>query len=343
MQGAFSVKCHFRARESTVMAQPKPPPLPRLTAYATIASPILIALIGGWIAILQMHSTESLTAGQQKISQELNQITRERNAAYERLERGKLASDLLKQLLDSKGQHRAAILVMLEPYMPGDQYTNLLAALAKEDAEKAVRITAIKQLAKSTGPVAAAAAKTIAKDTERPEPERTAAAQTSSQIDKNDKDLFSTLRKLANKSSSIAAGIAPTVAGECKALGPAKAECANGEGIPVLVKNEGKETLYATFLELRTPTQIVAPGAARAIPPASGTIEMLDTKYGPGTSLFKFILSKQPLDIAQLITQGSVSTMIPKILFYGKSYWFDPFVSVSPSDWKVFDYEITFR
>jgi len=257
---------------------PAPPALSlgwqKLSVLATVLSTVVLGAIGLVITHRQGESTQMLTLGQQQISKELNEITRTRNASDEELEKARIAHDLLK-LLFEKGQHRNTILVVIQPYLPAERYTNMLSALAKEDQEDSVRLTAVRQLAKTPtstataalSAVAQATLNTIAQDQKRPEPERAAAQKATTEL-QNKSEVFQRIRNLQNSSPKARIRVAMT--GDCQSITENRFQCSDGDMGTIAVTNQSQQVLYVSMIDLEEYTgKIIQIVNSRSVDPGA--------------------------------------------------------------------------
>ncbi len=213
------------------------------------------------------------------------EVERAKNAADTRLQEARIASDMLKELVTSDAKHRPAILVMIEPYLAKEKYTQLCAALAREDEEPKVRHVALQQLGNVPDRKSLEVLRGIASDPSAPAQDR-GLAQKSAESVESALERAASLRTLTNPQSPLRVKL--TVVG-C---------CIEGQEMRIQLQNLSLVPLYAAVLDIDSTGRIGVLASSYLLQPNEKaiTVAVAIASAALGVEVIRVIGSKTPID-----------------------------------------------
>jgi hypothetical protein len=177
---------------------------------------------------------------------------------------------MFQELVKSDAKHRAAVLVMIEPYLPKERYTQLCAALAREDAEPRVRQVALQQL------------RSIATDPSASPQDRGIAQKNTSALDR-----AQFLRTLSNPQSRLQVKL--TVDG-C---------CVEGQEMRIQLQNLSQVPLFVIVIDVDPTGRIVVlfpdDTSPHLLQPSAIVTQRVTAAAPFGTDVIRAIGSKIPI------------------------------------------------
>ena len=236
--------------------QTKPDFWPKASVALSMLSSLLVAAMGAYVTYSVSHSQI--------------EVARAKNADDTRLQEARIASDMFQELVKSDAKHRAAVLVMIEPYLPKERYTQLCAALAREDVDPRVRQVASQQL------------RSIATDLSASSKDRGIAQRNMSALDH-----AQFLRTLSNPQSRLQ--IKLTVDG-C---------CVEGQEMRIQLQNLSQVPLFVVIIDVDPTGAVILlfpDGASPYLLQPNAIVTQRVTAAAPfGTDVIRAIGSKSPI------------------------------------------------
>lgn len=245
----------------------------RASIISSIFSSIIIAGVGLFISY-RLQSSQIASAA--AISQSQIDVARFKNADDTRLQEAKIAADMLQELVRSDAKHRAAVLIMIQPYLTKERYAHLCTALAQED-EGRVRQVAFEQLAKTPTKSNLNVLQNISRDKSTPAGDRVVAERGVSSIE-SALVVAERIRTLSNSQSSLKVAISMS---GCKG-----GVCVDGEKFSIRAENQSQQPLwlYIYGVDSDGSVSLIYPNSTTMkVDPGSGpTIGLTASKpYGP--------------------------------------------------------------